>query len=677
MMKERIFVHETGRQGIKKRLLITGFCLLIGFVIVIARSYQLQVRPQKKLGRLALQQYQKKVPETIGRGSIYDRHGEELAVSVPSYSLGVHPRQVKEQEELARFASADLSLPKKAILASLSSSSKFVWLKRHLSAKETAHFQDLPTKGESPKGSSLNGLQLVKESKRFYPNKELASPLIGAVGYDNRGLSGLELYYDKTLRGTPTHEVAYRDARGEIFGTEEGLEQTPGLQQQKAHLVLTVDRQLQFITERELQMTASRLKAKGGSAIVMDPTNGAILAMASYPSFNPNSYTSYDLSLWKNKSVAEMFEPGSTFKTIVAAAALEDNLVQATDKFFCENGSFRIGKNTIHDHDPYGTLTFLDILKVSSNIGIYKIQQKVGRARFYEIIRNFGFGDKTDIDYPGEISGRVLPVSRWSEIDTASISFGQGVGVTALQMTNAFATIASGGLRWRPYLVQKIVDEQGKVLKEASPRIVKRVLREETAHRLTQILKTVVSEEGTGKLASLPGYTIAGKTGTAQKLDPKTKRYSHSKYLSSFVGYFPADSPRLVIFVAIDEPVGITYGGQVAAPIFRNIALAAVQKLGIHPEKTVQQVATQSKEPVGTGPAGPSPTHPKSAVSAEVAASAMPDLRGLSMRQAISLLEGRGMKIELRGTGVAVGQSLAPGTAIKEGALCQVFFQPE
>ncbi|MDO8644850.1 MAG: penicillin-binding protein, partial [bacterium] len=649
---ERIFIRESGRDGVKQRLFIMATILVAGFGLVLYRAYSLQVAPQNQIENLAGRQHNKVLPESIGRGNIYDRHGEELAISVPSFSLVAHPHLIEQPKQMAKQLASLNGLETGSLMKKLTGSRKFVWLKRHLTPKEAELMQN---RGEK-------GLSLVKESQRFYPSKVLAASVLGAVGYDDKGLSGLEHYYNRTLRGNLSQEVATRDARGETIEIEEEFLTPRSSEDKPANLILTIDRKIQFIVEKELKKAVSKAKALGGVALVMNPHNGAILAMASYPTFDPNNYSNYDLSLWKNKAVGTLVEPGSTFKIVTAAAALESERVKPSDTFFCERGSYAIGKRVIHDHEPYGLLTFREIMQHSSNIGFYKISEKVGRDTFYKTIRDFGFGEKTQINFPGEISGVVRPLSSWKNIDQANIAFGQGIGVTALQIANAYATVASGGIRWRPYLVEKIIDEQGKTLEETNPQVVKRVLRKETAEKLTNMLTSVVTEDGTGLLASIPGYSVAGKTGTAQKIDSVTKKYSKTKMFSSFVGYTPATRPALVIFVGIDEPKGMTYGGQIAAPAFQEIGLVALQSLGIPPDRPVTSVASSPK----TKTTVLASAEPRKGVSwkEETAGEAitLPNLQGLSIREVTELLSQKGVHTKIEGSGVAISQQPGPGT---------------
>jgi cell division protein FtsI (penicillin-binding protein 3) len=568
MKKKKVFPKEGGHRRRKQRIALLSLFFLAGFSVVTYRCLYLHLARDPKLAKLARSQYKTRLEEPPPRGNIYDASGEELAVSVPTYSAAARPGRIREREKVLSELLPILGMKPDEI--KLNPEKKYVWLKRHLTPREKQELE----------GRKLAGIELVKGSKRFYPNREVGSQILGAVGNENQGLGGLELFYDRYLRGEEEEAIAYRDARGKTFETEE----TIGREKRGPHhLTLTLRKNIQYVTERELNAACDAYRAKSCTAIALDPRTGQVLAMASYPNFNPNAYQVSNLEHWRNRAVTDAIEPGSTFKVILAAAALESGLVKVQDRFHCENGALRIGDRVIHDHEKHGMLSFREIMKVSSNIGIYKIGQKVGKKEFAEAIERFGFGKKSGIDYPGEVAGFVRPVKSWQEVEFANIAFGQGVQVTPLQLAAAFAATANGGLRMRPYLVSRVTDPEGETLLEVKPKAGERVLSEKTARLLLDILQEVTHEGGTGTKAALPGYTVAGKTGTAQKVVDGT--YSHMKFISSFVGIVPARSPRLVVLVTIDEPQGVVYGGLVAAPVFRKIAWAALRDLGVPPDK--------------------------------------------------------------------------------------------
>ena len=430
--------------------------------------------------------------------------------------------------------------------------------------------------GEAIAALKLKGIAVASEYKRFYPNKDLAGNLLGAVGYEAEALGGLEMALDSYLKSDSTRVVAEKDARGRLFTAWEN--------EVRSHNVyLTLDVNLQFIADRYLQEGAQKHNAKSGFALVISPKSGEILAMANYPSFNPNVYWKYSPEKWANHAILDSYEPGSTFKPMVVAAALDSGKVRPEDSFYCESGEYKIGKRIVHDHESYGNLSVSEIIKVSSNIGVTKIAQKTGKNAFFETIQKMGFGKKPGIDLPGETAGVLRPLKQWSDIDQSNIAFGQGIAVSGLQMALSYATLANDGVRMKPQLVQRVIGSEGELIYEAIPTEAARVTKPETARRLTKMLEQVVEPDGTGSLAKLKGYLIAGKTGTAQKVDPKTKQYSDNAFVSSFIGYVPAENPEFVIYVVYDTPQPVYYGGLVAAPIFRKIAEESLAYSGVPP----------------------------------------------------------------------------------------------
>ncbi|MBI3540829.1 MAG: penicillin-binding protein [Deltaproteobacteria bacterium] len=672
MKKKKIFEKGIGQRKRRRRIALLSLFYLLSFSLLVYRCLYLHLAVDPKLEKLARNQYTTRIEEAPPRGNIYDASGEELAISVPSYSVAARPTKIKDRERTIAELSSVLGIPPNKLASKMDPSKKYVWLKRYITVPEKDRLSQL----------NLDGIEMVKGSKRYYPNREVASQLLGAVGQDNEGLSGLELFYDRYLRGGTSQgqgegATTYRDARGKTFETEETLDAA----RETHHLHLTIRKNIQYVTEKELNAACQESQAKSCTAMVIDPLTGALLAIAAYPNFNPNDYQLYNADSWRNRAVTDTFEPGSTFKTIMAATALENGVVRPEDKFFCENGAYTIGSHTIHDHEHYGALSFREILKFSSNIGIYKVGQKTGKRNFYDVMNHFGFGQKTGIDYPGEVAGYSPPLSAWQEIEFANISFGQGVRVTPIQLASSFATIANGGMRLRPYLVSKVTDSQGKTILEVNKKEVGRVLKPQTARTLIDMLKEVTEEGGTATRAALPGYTVAGKTGTAQKVIDG--HYSHTKFVGSFVGIVPANAPRLVVFVSIDEPKGAIYGGVVAAPVFRKIAWASLVDLGIPPdnipelkEDKAPLVATRRSLPPTTSlteggffkTVGFNPLEEKGSFA---------DFRGLSKRKVLSVLDQRGFSCQTVGSGIARAQEPAPGSHWQQGSPCRIVFRPD
>jgi cell division protein FtsI (penicillin-binding protein 3) len=397
---------------------------------------------------------------------------------------------------------------------------------------------------EKLKQLDLAGVGFIPEAKRYYPKRKLAASTLGFVGLDNQGLAGVEHFHHAVLKGNPQRSVLEKDARGRFLWTTAYAQE---INKGKRDVVLTLDEVIQFIAERELKKQVQEYRAKSGLAIVMDPFTGAIYALASAPEFNPNNYSAYPKHFWRNDAVASAYEPGSIFKPIVAAATLEEGLAGPDDIFFCENGSLRIGKSRIGEADnhQFGWLTLRSIIAKSSNIGAIKIAQELGKKRFFDYMQKFGFGGKVGVDLPGEASGSLQRLPKWSGLSLASMSFGHEIAVTPIQMVSAIAAIANGGVLIRPRMTQSIL-KNGAVEKTFEPEVIQTVLSEKTSRQMINILKSVV-KTGTGGKAAIPGFEVAGKTGTAQKIDPATQSYSKTKYLASFIGFVPADAPRLVI----------------------------------------------------------------------------------------------------------------------------------
>ena len=540
----------------KFRAFLVLLVITAGFAYLIQRLYQVQLVEGKTLREKAEKQHRISFRLSPHRGIIYDRNRKELAVNLRVSSIYARPARVKSVEETVEKLSPLLGISSAVLREKLMSNKKFVWLDRKME-------KDL---GAKVKQFKLPGIGCVEEMKRFYPKENLAAHLLGFAGMDGRGLEGLELYYNRYLRGAPGWGRAEKDARGREILPFRNEYNTPldGL-----NLVLTVDEVIQHIAERELEEAFRESKAKGAILVMMDPVTGRVLALANRPTFNPNSFQDYPPDWRRDRAVTDGFEPGSTFKVITAAAALEEGLFKLGDKIFCEQGSYRFAGHTIRDVHPQGWLTFKEVLEESSNIGAVKIGSALGKEKLYKYISSFGFGARTGIDLPGEVRGLVRPPRSWSRLSMGSIPYGQEIMVTAIQLTSAISTVANGGVLMRPRVVDSILNKDGEAVKSFAPSPVRRVISPATAEKLTEILVGVV-ENGTGKAARIKGYRVAGKTGTAQKA--MVGGYSPDKFVASFIGYLPAEDPRIAMLVVIDEPRGTHYGGTVAAPVFRRVA---------------------------------------------------------------------------------------------------------
>jgi cell division protein FtsI (penicillin-binding protein 3) len=521
------------------------------------------------LSKKASDQYAKSFTSYGRRGIIYDRNFREMAVSIEVISIAAYPKQIKDAKATAKTLATTLKMNFKDVLQKLTIDKKFVWIKRHSTPKESA----------AVKALQLDGIGFIPESNRFYPNTTLAAQALGFTGLDGDGLEGIEFFYDQYLKAENSNYTVIKDALGTGFKAETD----PVALTRGNNLVLTIDSNIQFISESTLQETVDTFSARSGMAIVMQPKTGAILALAHYPFFNPNSYTDFDKELWRNRIITDPFEPGSTMKIFSAAAAIESGTTTPHTIFYCENGAYRIGKNVVHDNTRHGWLSLQQIIKYSSNIGAVKVSEKVGAKQLYKSFRNFGFGEKTRIDCPGETAGSLTYYARWSDIDIGAISFGHGIAVSALQLIRAVSAIANDGILMKPYIVQAVTDYHGKSLKTFKPLEVRRAIAAQTAICVRNIMKTVITKGGTGVKAALEGYTVSGKTGTARKID-ENGTYSEKKHIASFVGFTPSENPQIAILVIIDEPQTKFFGGTVAAPAFKKIAQDTLNYLGIPPK---------------------------------------------------------------------------------------------
>ncbi len=627
------------------------FCILcLGFIAV--RAYRMQALERDKYLAVAQNQYYgKRISLAPHRGTIYDAKGRELAVSMRVNSLYAQPTKIRDKRGTAAKLAPILHRDARDIYGHLSSPKSFVWLQRKIN----------PLQQDKIKALNLQGVGFFPESRRFYPNFELGAHVIGFAGMDSQGLEGLELVYDRHLKTADKYVVLEKDALERWIYIPEGRK---GMQSPH-NIHLTLDLRAQYIAERELRKGVAALRARGGMVVIMDPSTGKILATAVQPSFNPNLFEEFEPARWRNRAVTDHFEPGSLLKVFLLAAALKEEISKENDIVFCENGAYKIKGHTIHDMSPHGWLAVKDIIRLSSNIGACKVGKELGPGRFYRYLDAFGFTEKTGVDLVGENTGEIRPPDSWSNVDLAIISFGQGVSVTALQLITALSSIANGGSLMKPYLVERITDGMGKQVAEFVPEVRREVLSAEMCRRITAVLKEVV-RTGTGTRARVPGYEVAGKTATAQKVDRATGRYSDEKVIASFMGYLPADEPRAAILVVIDEPKRTPYGGVAATPIFQRIAEELMQYMGVPPTEgdfgkklTMAQVPNAKKQ--------------QGNKHKQFARHLMPDLQGLSMRQALAQLEKEKVRVRLAGSGILVEQRPNPGAALKEG--CEVFLE--
>jgi cell division protein FtsI (penicillin-binding protein 3) len=644
------------------RIRMIGGVFAFFFLITSARAFFLQVVQKEQLLKLAEKQYQKVVQLTPARGAIYDSNGAALAVSIEMDSCYAETRNMENIAEASAKLAPLLGMTRQDLQEKLEGSRNFVWLQRRITRELSTKIRYL----------DIEGIGFVKESKRYYPNAEMAGHVIGFTGVDPEGLEGIERKYDSTILGGTGYLVTERDA----LGRDMALKGTVVRNASKGNNVtLTLDKNIQYITEKELSKAVRTSRAKGGIALVMEPQSGKVLAMANYPDFNPNSYFKYPQSALRNRAISDSFEPGSTLKTFLIAAALEEKVISPAEGFNCEDGSWRVGGRTIHDTHRYGRLSVTEILKYSSNIGAAKIGRNLGRERLAEYLRRFGFGDRSGINLPGEANGSVRDQRQWFGVDLATISFGQGVSVTALQLAAGVSAIGNGGKLMKPYVVEKITGDSGDVLKEYAPQIRRQVITPETARIVARMMEAVTVEGGTGMSAAVEGYKVAGKTGTAQKVDPITKWYSVDKRTASFVGFVPADNPRLTILVVIDEPRTSSYGGVVAAPAFSAIALQSLCYLKVPPDQPVKK-RPETIEAKAAPPADQIPVAVEGTINEVAEGSRMPDFRGMSMREALRSMEKHGLNVKLIGSGRAVEQNPLAGHRVSPADQVWVRFAP-
>lgn len=635
------------------RIVVVGVIFGIAAIILIARAYRLQVVDSEVLKKRAEKQRSMNIDLESRRGFIFDRSGEQLAASLEVDSVYARPRKIatnRTRLEVADSLSKILDMDKKNIQKKLEEDKPFVWIKRRVS----------PLTAERVRKSDLGGIYTDPEYQRFYPLKNLAAHVIGFAGIDSKGLEGLELFYDKFLKTAPIPITAQKDNLGRpVMFT--ALDWAP----KRNDIHITLDRNIQFIAERELENAVNREHAKSGVIIALDADSGEILALAVRPTYNLNVFQQAATASRRDRAVADTFEPGSTFKVFLAAAALELGKAKRSDVFFVNNGLYRYNGSEIHDVSPHKDLTFDEVLINSSNIGAVKISEKLSKAEYYNMLRDFGFGSLSNIDLPGERPGMLPKPSHWSVLTKANMAFGQGIGVTPIQLAVGFAAAINGGKLYKPRLLKRITNALGETVMENPPLLVRRCISEETSAALVDILRKTVTY-GTGKNAAIPGVDIIGKTGTAQKADPNGG-YSKSKYLMSFIGAIESVKPRIVILVVIDEPMkgSDRTGGKVAAPVFKKISEGILAMSGTVPGRGKELVAY--KEPT-------SKTVEERRFNSHLQHGnkpgewIMPDLKGADLRQVVDICGMFKCDLAITGSGVVANQEPKPGETVREGA---------
>jgi len=641
------------------RLYFVAMCGTVWALAIVAQLFHLQVLRHRFYLKEAQHQSDRTITVRARRGTIMDRNERPFAISVDAPSIYADPSAIRDPREATRALSRALSYSpaeQKELLALLSGDRSFVWVKRQVDPQVARAVRDL----------RLEGIGFETESRRYYPKRDLLSPVLGYVGLDSQGMAGLEYALDEDLRGREARVTVRLDARRRPMGEVD----KPPTEGRK--VTLTIDERIQHMTEVALSDAIRDTGSVSGVAVVLDPRTGEVLAMSSLPSFNPNRFAAFPEKDRVNRAIADSYEPGSIFKIITAATALKEGVVSPLEMIDCGNGFIEIAGTRINDHHVFTTMTFQDVIAKSSDIGVVRVAQRLGNEKFYASMKAFGFGAKTGIGLPGETSGLLRSTKSWSALSLASMSFGQEVGVTAIQMASAAAVVANGGYWMRPFIVKRVEEPWGELVREYSPVAERKVIEPETADRVMGLLREVVIS-GTGRKAKVEGFEVAGKTGTAQKIDA-SGRYSMIDHVASFVGFVPASRPALVVLVSLDTPKGDhNEGGDVAAPLFSRIANEAVRLLAIPPDDPTRNIrlVTYSPETVARTTFATERSHDAAAAPADDPR-IMPDLRGYSLREAALMAARHGLSVEIHGSGVVARQTPLPGTPLEPGMSCSL-----
>jgi cell division protein FtsI (penicillin-binding protein 3) len=680
-------LHGDGRTA--NRLMIMACLTLLLISSVFGRLGYLQLFLHSEYLAKAQRQQQHVIEITPKRGAIYDRNMHPLAMSIPVDSAFAVPSELGDQQLAARLLSGVLGIPRDVLETRLESSHSFVWIARKLP----------PDKKEAVEALNLKGVYFQKENQRIYPKRDLASHVLGFVDLDEKGLGGIEHELDEQIRGKSEKIIVMADARQRWFDGGEAQ------RERGANVILTLDEKIQYIAERELAVAIAKTRAMAGTVVVMNPNSGEILALANWPKFNPNAANESTPEARMNRAVTALYEPGSTFKLITLAAAFDQGITQPTEVFDCENGAVYVAGHRIRDHKPFGMLNVADILAQSSDVGAIKIALRLGAPKFYDYLRAFGFGQTTGVDLPGESKGLLRRLENWSAISIGSISMGQEVGVTPIQLISAVSAIANGGMLYKPHVIaelrrgEKALPAEG-VLASTEP---KRVIRPETAATLRRLMEGVILN-GTGPLARLDGWTAAGKTGSAQKIDPATGRYSATQLIASFTGFAPISNPAVTILVSLDSPVGQHEGGQVAAPVFKRIAEQVLPYLDVPRDVPIGprlvQAAYKNRAvsdsaaledftpvdfsgqpdqlpaavPASKSKSGMSPTPSVTVAVDEGGDIQVPNFTGKTMRDVTEICLRSGLEPVLIGSGLATNQTPGEGAKARRGAKVTVQF---
>ncbi len=662
----------------RKRLMLVGYIILGAFLLVAVRLLWIQVISGTELGKRAVTQVTEKIKRHTPRGRIVDRNGEELAVSIMVHSLYVNPDEMNksakpgkggEVRDIARIAAQQLApvlnISEAALYEDFTLKGQFVWVKRMLEPKDYEKVVKII------KDHKLAGLHFISESKRYYTKKSMAAQVLGFVGTDDSGLSGLELALDSILKGAETRQTFKTDAMGRIIADKNTDPEETKEKTMVSTVYLTIDSKMQFVIEDALDDAMKRTHSAGAAVLIMDPHTGAILAMGSRPTFDPNNFGEYPAANWLNRAISIIYEPGSVFKPIVGTMGLSEGLI-TPDTPVNDTGSIRIADRVISNWDGsgMGLVKFEDVIKYSINTGMVQLGMKLGAQKEIDWAKKYGFGTATGIELPSEEDGILYDPKNMYEPDIATLAIGQGIAVTPLQELRAICAIANGGELLRPYIIDRIVAPNGEVIRKGKKQVVRNVITPEVASQMRTMMEKVVSEGG-GKTARIKGYRIAGKTGTAQKI-AEGGGYAPGKYIASFVGFVPADKPQYAMLVMLDTPRGAFYGSQVSAPIFRDTLQQILVAKGIQPSSSEGLPSFEAHVKPGQSqkPAAPVP-----ALKQEGNKWIIPDFTGFDARAITEQLEKGQMILEPYGSGKAYKQRPAGGSAAEPGAKIEIWFR--
>jgi cell division protein FtsI (penicillin-binding protein 3) len=668
----------------RARLLIVAGFVMLWMGAALTRLAYLQLICYSEYYSRAERQQQRTVEISPRRGIVYDRNLHELAMSISVESCYAIPSDITDHDMVARLLSGVLDVSADEIASKLAGPANFVWIARKLPPEKVARINEM----------NLRGVYFVKERQRFYPKQQLAAHVLGYVDTDEKGLGGIEYSLDSKIRGRPGRMMVLADAHNSWFdSSEKGAEAG-------SNVVLTLDQNIQYIAEKEMARAIGDTHAIAGSIIVEDTASGEILGLANYPTFNPNAKADAGIEARMNRAVAASYEPGSVFKIVTVAAALEEGITTPDEVVDCQMGAIYVAGHRIRDHKPFGLLTVSQILAKSSDVGAIKLGLRLGAPKLYDYIRDFGFGASTGIDLPGETRGMLHPLDHWTPVSPGSISMGQEVGVTAIQLISAMNSIANGGMWVRPHVISGM--RQGTTIVPVAQSAPRFVIHPNTAATMRSMLEGVVLQGGTAPAARLDGYTAAGKTGTAQKIDPNTGRYSAIQVIASFVGFAPINNPAVTILITLDSPVGLHEGGQVSAPVFKRVAeqvlaylntpqdapvAPGLHRASYHPNPANDESDASDFDPsqvesetaqadiVAAPPRRPDAnTPPPTLAFAEDEGVIVPSLAGKTVREVSQDCARLGIFPSLVGTGVAIEQEPVAGTTVRRGSRVTVRF---